>query len=194
MELIMERDWYGYLGVSSAATGEEIGAAVERLSRQASALATTAPERSQSLRETIRKIKQDLLSGPDSRQRYDETLARAQFAAPGPSLPPARSPASAAPPGMPAAAGAPVGGLPPGSPRPATGSRLARFLRTGWTCVSCGNGALPGDKFCTKCGGQIQAIGPDPGTAGPLRQHACAQCANPLGQADVFCSKCGARR
>ena len=35
------------------------------------------------------------------------------------------------------------------------GSRVARFLRTGWTCSACGKEAMPSDKFCTKCGTAI---------------------------------------
>ena len=71
MELAESNNWYAFLRLSPAAREDEIQSAVERLSRQASALAVTAPERSQSLRETVRAIKRDLLSGPESRRRYD---------------------------------------------------------------------------------------------------------------------------
>jgi hypothetical protein len=101
-----QEDWHAYLGLSPQAPEEQIAQAVERLSRQAAALAVTAPERSQRLRDTIRLIKRDLLSGQENRQRYDLGLA-------------------------------------------------------GWTCPACGKEALPGDRFCTKCG--------TPHSAGPAR-------------------------
>ena len=66
-----QEDWHAYLGLSPQAPQEQIAQAVERLSLQAAALAVTAPERSQRLRDTIRLIKRDLLSGQENRQRYD---------------------------------------------------------------------------------------------------------------------------
>ncbi|MGC1755170.1 MAG: hypothetical protein WA805_18955, partial [Trebonia sp.] len=72
-----QEDWYANLGLSPQAPEEQIAQAVERLSRQAAALAVTAPERSQRLRDTIRLIKRDLLSGQENRQRYDLGLAAA---------------------------------------------------------------------------------------------------------------------
>ena len=193
------QDWYDYLRLPPDAGTEEIQHAVERLSRQAAALATTAPERSQSLRETVRSIKRDLLSGPDNRQRYDASRAReAAPAAPPPAAPPPvpaqqypRVPAR-----PPAAAPAP---LPPGTAGPGmpAGSRLARFLRTGWTCSACGKGGVPSDKFCTRCGGPIRLIephAPGQGARSPATRALCAGCANPMGALDVFCSKCGTRR
>ena len=188
MELAESNNWYAFLRLSPAAREDEIQSAVERLSRQASALAVTAPERSQSLRETVRAIKRDLLSGPENRRRYDashpQRLPSPPRPAPGP--PPAPRPAPPAP--------VPPEPVPYGPQGP--GSRLARFLRTGWTCPACGNGGVPSDKFCTKCGTPIQLIQPD--AAGP--QHAprprpaCANCAYPLSPADAFCSRCGSRR
>jgi hypothetical protein len=190
MEMTQNNNWYAFLRLSPGATDEEIHGAVERLSRQATALAATAPERSQLLRETIRSIKRDLLSGPESRQRYDALRSR-------PAAPPA--PALA----QPAAPAAPRPDAPtpvPLEPVPyafqGAGSRLARFLRTGWTCPACGKGGVPSDKFCTKCGTPIQAIRPEavePGRASRPRVM-CATCANPLGPADAFCSKCGSPR
>jgi DnaJ-class molecular chaperone len=185
MELMTEHDWYAYLRLPSEATTEEIERAVERLSRQASALAATAPERSQLLRETIRSIKRDLLSGPESRRRYDAPRAQPI----GPPAPPGTAPAAPVPPATAAPAPAPPATAPAGQ---GAGSRLARFLRTGWTCPSCGKGAVPSDKFCTKCGGPIRPIQPEAGSAWP--RPVCQACANPLGPMDVFCSKCGARR
>jgi len=213
-----QEDWYAYLRLSPEATTEQIEQAVERLSRQAAALAVTAPERSQQLRETVRSIKRDLLSSPESRQRYDVARAAAtkQAAAPAqPAWPAAQqaawpppaqqaaTPAQTFPPPPPAAPGVPMSmpaaAAPPAAPIPVppapalagegVGSRLARFLRTGWTCSSCGKDALPSDKFCTKCGSPIKLVQPDsaPGRA----RLACANCAAPLAATDAFCAKCG---
>jgi double zinc ribbon protein len=205
MELTENNNWYAFLRLSPEATAEEIQSAVERLSRQASALAATAPERSQLLRETIRSIKRDLLSGPENRRRYDASRP------PDPALRPMSAAAWPTPSGS--APGAPAPGAPaPGAPAPVPpepvpyaptrdgvegfGSRLARFLRTGWTCPACGNEGVPSDKFCTKCGTPIQPIRPD--ARAPERMSrprvTCATCANPLGPMDAFCSKCGSRR
>jgi hypothetical protein len=126
-------DWYVYLGLSPQAPEEEIAQAVERLSRQAAALAVTAPERSQRLRDTIRLIKRDLLSGQENRQRYDFGLA-------------------------------------------------------GWTCAACGKEALPGDRFCTKCGTPMKPVQPGAGA-----RPACVNCGGALTANDVFCSRCGTR-
>jgi hypothetical protein len=205
-----QEDWYAYLRLSPEAPTEQIEQAVERLSRQAAALAVTAPERSQQLRETVRSIKRDLLSGPESRQRYDVGRAAAtqQAAAPAPqawppvqqAAPPAQTfappPPPPAAPGVPMAmpAPAPAAAPIPVSPAPAlagegVGSRLARFLRTGWTCSACGKDALPSDKFCTKCGSPIKLVQPD---SAPARTRlACANCAAPLAASDAFCAKCG---
>lgn len=230
MELTRHNDWYAYLGLPPEATAEDVQHGVERLSRQASALAATSPERSQQLRETIRAIKRDLLSGPDDRAAHEAarlpasapaapppaaappgSFGAAPPASPVPPAPPVQSaaamlgPGSDAPPAPapaapPPAAPAGPGPLPP-SPYAQVGqaamARLARFLRTGWTCPSCGKGGLPSDKFCTKCGAPIQAIRHDtasgPGQA-PRPRPACSACANPLGPTDVFCPKCGTRR
>jgi Double zinc ribbon len=195
-----EHDWYAELGLSQQAATTDIEQAVERLSRQAAALATTAPERSQLLREKVRSIKRDLLSGPENRQRYD--AARLQAG------PPAGTHANQpAPPGQPPYPAQP---LPPvqsrlaypgnSAPRPGwpapppAGGRILRFLRTGWTCPACGNGALPSDKFCTKCGAPIQTVQPEDSANSERNQSVCASCANPLAPLDVFCSRCGARR
>jgi len=204
-----QEDWYAYLRLPPEATTEQIEQAVERLSRQAAALAVTAPERSQLLRETVRSIKRDLLSSPESRQRYDlaRTAGTRQDAPPvqqaAPATPQAWAPVQqAAPPPPPFAAQPPP---PPGAPgvpmsmpaapaRPAfagegVGSKLARFLRTGWTCSSCGKDALPSDKFCTKCGSPIMLVQPDSAPSRP--RLACANCAATLAAADAFCAKCG---
>jgi DnaJ-class molecular chaperone len=65
---------YKLLNVERDATVETIAGAMERLTRQASALANTAPERSQQMRENIREVREFLLSGEEQRRRYDEQL------------------------------------------------------------------------------------------------------------------------
>jgi Double zinc ribbon len=249
-----QEDWYAYLRLSPGATTEQIEQAVERLSRQATALAMTAPERSQLLRDTIRSIKRDLLSGPDSRQRYDVSRApQSQPTAPAPqSSPPAPQPfapsaqpfvpsaqpfASPAQPFVPSAqpfaspaqpfASPPQPDAPPAqpfmsppqpdappaqpsmsppqpvvppaapipvSPAPAfTGervsSRIARFLRTGWTCSACGKDALPSDKFCTKCGTPIKPV--QSGAAPSRVRPSCTNCGAAVSAQDAFCARCG---
>lgn len=71
MAIMAENDWYAVLQLAPEATIEQIAQAVEKRSRQATALANTAPERSQQLREQIRAIKRDLLSGDEARASYD---------------------------------------------------------------------------------------------------------------------------
>src|SRR5580700_6843887 len=164
-----QEDWHAYLGLSPQVPEEQIAQAVERLSRQAAALAVTAPERSQRLRDTIRLIKRDLLSGQENRQRYDLGLA----AAAGPAAQAASAPAFSG-----------FGGE-------GVGSRIARFLRTGWTCAACGKEALPSDRFCTKCGTTIKPVQPE---AAPARARpVCVNCGSALTANDVFCSRCGTR-
>jgi len=154
-----QEDWYAYLNLAADTPTEQVEQAVERLSRQAAALAVTAPERSQLLRDTVRAIKRDLLSGPDSRARYDASRAQ----------PPVAKPSVAQPERI--------------------GSRIARFLRTGWTCSSCGKEALPSDKFCTRCGTPITPTRHDGATLGT--RAGCGNCASPLGANDAFCARCG---
>ncbi len=191
MELTKSDNWYTYLGLSPEAATEEIQSAVERLSRQASALAATSPERSQLMRETIRAIKRDLLSGPENRRLYDAQRAAPQ--APAPTFRPAPVPVPpAAGPAPPGSSPYPPSAYPP-PPGQGAGSRLARFLKTGWTCPSCGKGGVPSDKFCTKCGTPIQLMQPEPARPSRVRP-ACASCGGPLAAADAFCSMCGARR
>ena len=67
---------YEILGVGREASAETITEAAERLTRQASALANTAPERSQQLREHVRGAKERLLAGQEERLHYDEELQR----------------------------------------------------------------------------------------------------------------------
>lgn len=209
-------DWYSVLGLSPAASADEIAVAVERLSRQASALAVTAPERSQQLREVTRAIKRDLLSGQDSRRRYDQSLQPGGPAAPAPAAPlgaapagtpvgPAAAPPAASSAGPPAAppvrppAGHPAPAAPATAPQvPDRRKRFLRFLQDAWTCPGCGHDAMPGEEFCTKCGGRLRtATGDDlpavPGSGG-ARVPSCAACGAALGTDDGFCTHCGSRR
>ena len=170
-----QADWYEYLNLTADAPAGQIGQAVERLSRQAASLAVTAPERSQRLRDTVREIKRDLLSGQESRARYDAALIQARLAASAP-LP------------APVAASQPPVALPPsGGER--ISSRIVRFLRTGWTCAGCGKEALPSDKFCTRCGTTITPTRRD--ALAPGARAGCVTCAAPLGANDAFCARCG---
>lgn len=174
-------DWYAYLRLSPEATTEQIQQAVERLSRQATALAVTAPERSQLLRETVRSIKRDLLSGAENRQRYD--VGRAAASQPAPQHVPSAqdtAPPQAEPIPVPPA---------PAFTGESVSSRIARFLRTGWTCSSCGKDALPSDKFCTKCGSPIKPVQPD--TAPARARPTCGNCGAAVAAHDAFCARCG---
>lgn len=195
-------DWFECLKLTPDASAEQIEQAVKRLSLQAAALEVGAPERSQWLRDTVRSIEHDLLSGPENRARYDAARAWADPAAPGPfafpsvsvvspgpELPPPAappwpaSPPPAAPPRLAAPSASQVlGGL------EALGSRVARFLRTGWTCSACGKEAMPSDKFCTKCGTAITPVQRD---AARLARAVCGNCNAALGINDAFCARCG---
>jgi hypothetical protein len=106
------RDWYTVLGISAQATAAEITTAVERLTRQATALSVTDPDRSRQLREQARDIKRDLLSGELERQRYDQSL--------GSDLQIKHPPATGFPAGQPLATAPPASGYPATAP-PASG-------------------------------------------------------------------------
>jgi len=169
-----QADWYAYLNLAADTPTEQVEQAVERLSRQATALAVTAPERSQLLRDTVRAIKRDLLSGPESRARYDASRAQAPVAQP-----------SVAPPERIQSERIQSERIQPER----IGARIARFLRTGWTCSSCGKEALPSDKFCTRCGTPITPTRHDGATLGT--RASCDNCTSPLGANDAFCARCG---
>jgi len=176
-------NWYAVLGVDPAATTQQITAAVERLTRHANALSLTAPERARHLRDQVRAIKQDLLSGAEQRERYDQHLGRQE---------------------------ANAGTVPPPQPARtrASGlmSRVTQFLQTGWTCSDCGYGALPTDKFCPKCGSKIQPGVPHrsakqshadeaaPSHAPAAQPPPCASCGGRIAPGDAFCTRCGALR
>ena len=68
-----QQDWYAYLNLTTDAPTEQVEQAVERLSRQATALAVTAPERSQRLRDTVRPSSATCC--PDRRPRRGTTRA-----------------------------------------------------------------------------------------------------------------------
>jgi hypothetical protein len=182
-----QEDWYVYLNIATDAPTEQIEQAVERLSRQATALAVTAPERSQRLRDTVRSIKRDLLSGPEARARYDAGREAAGAPSHVPPPPTAVPPApSYSPPPM--APTSPAGG-PGGGER--ISARLVRFLRTGWVCAECGKEAVPSDKFCTRCGTAISPTRHE--AAAPTTRVTCVNCAAPVGANDAFCARCGTR-
>jgi hypothetical protein len=211
-------NWYSLLGVAPDATTEQLTAAVERLARQANALAVTAPERARHLRDQVRAIKQDLLSGAEARQRYDEALAR-----PTPSPPPNPTPnplpnPPPSPTPTPPAQPTPASPTPSARPSPATSgpgllSRISKFLQTGWTCGQCGYGALPTDKFCPKCGSRVEsglgsqapaaaspAAGAGAGAGAPATGQAerpeiarCGRCGSEAVAGNAFCIRCGSR-
>jgi hypothetical protein len=194
-----QEDWYAHLNLTEDAPTEQIERAVERLSRQATALAVTAPERSQRLRDTVRAIKGDLLSGPEARARYDAGRGAASAPPPPAVPPPVMPPAPSAVPASPETGGL-AGAWPPAAPAGAgvgsaggerMSSRIARFLRTGWTCAECGKEGLPSDKFCTRCGTTITPTRRE-ASVRPTR-IACTNCAASLGMADAFCARCGTR-
>ena len=199
-------NWYEVLGLTHDATDEELAEAAERLARQAAAIANTAPDRSQQLRDTVRSIRTDLLAGPAVRAHYDARLAAEP--SPGPSefvaVPPPPVPGTAGP-GQPPTPGS-GGGLPPAGSTPTplpmgsagiidsvvngiapTASRFRRFLQAGWTCPACGADGGPGDKFCSKCGASMKANAPSP----PSSRRLCGACSSPLAPSDRFCARCG---
>jgi hypothetical protein len=177
-------DWYSILGVAPDAATEQIAVAVERLTRQANALSITAPERARQLRDQVRAIKRDLLSGAESRQRYDHRLV-ARAAADADSPPPVPAPTASPHPAFPGPPTAPYRYNPPSPAKAAPDlmSRISKFLQTGWTCVSCGYGAQPTDKFCPRCGNRVES-----GLSGQARGGS----PNPVPEAQaVRCDKCG---
>jgi|GEM_PF-2121644 hypothetical protein len=198
-------DWYSLLRVDPVATTEQISAAVERLSRQANALSITAPERARQLRDQIRTMKRDLLSGAEQRERYDHQLAAQgmnQLAAQGTKEPGIQA---GDPTGMPAGQPAPV------TPAPPTASPAAPPAPPGW-------GQPPGSGQPAAWGqppgwGQPAAWGQAPGQAGsspqPLSVRAqglmsrvaqflqtgwtCSACGFGALPTDKFCPKCGSK-
>ena len=176
-------NWYDMLGVSVDAPEEQLRASTEKLSRQAAALATTAPDRSQQLRDVVRAIRTDLLSGPAARAQYDARLASAPRAE-SPTLEPAgRFPSAMTPAqsGSQRLIDSVVNGIGPAA------SRFRRFLQSGWTCPSCGLEGGPADQFCAHCGTPMKVAA----QVRPTRPI-CTNCAAAFSSNDRFCSHCGA--
>jgi hypothetical protein len=180
-----ESDWYSVLDVGPGGSDAEITAAVERMSRRASVLANTAPHRSQELREIIRAIKRDLLSGPEARECYD--LSRLKSTRPSPPSPSASAQA------WPTAAPADQRSRPSSDPGVINaagtgfGARIMSFLQTGWTCPACGQAAMPGDRFCKVCGTDIRPVA----AASPASAETCAACGGTVLPGENFCTHCG---
>lgn len=200
-------NWYDLLGLPVGAPDDEVAAAAEKLSRHAAALATTAPERSQQLRDTVRSIRADLLSGSAARAHYDARLASSPAAGPAaspPPQPPAAPPPFTAPASPPPQFSEP---MPPSAPYAASASpsgpqnlidsvvngigpaaaRLRRFLQSGWTCPSCGADGGPADRFCSRCGAPMK----EPTSQAPPAKSTCPACAATLATGHRFCSRCG---
>ena len=185
------QDWYAVLGLSPNAELKDIDAAIEQKSRQASAIANTSPDRSQQIRDMIRAIRADLLSGAEKRQEYNErrTRSRQPVTPPPPpptirSVEPMQRPASAAPAGSspaPLAATANAAASEVGR----MASRFRQFLQTGWTCPSCHAEGMPEDKFCKKCGATMK-------TETVKSTTQCPKCSAEIGANNKFCSRCGA--
>lgn len=202
-----QEDWYGYLNIAPDAPTEQVEQAVERLSRQATALAVTAPERSQRLRDTVRSIKRDLLSGAEARARYDAEREAAATSAQPPSPPvapssmasppaaPTQVPASQVPPPpsfSPAAVPPPPTAVPPPpsyAPPMAPGSPTAAGPYGG--PYGGGPAAGPG-------GGAPGAGGPGGGERISARLvrflrtgWVCSECGKEAVPSDKFCTRCG---
>ena len=162
------KDWYEVLGIDTNSHDSAINAAIERMSRLASALANTAPDRSQDVRETIRAIRRDLCSGLDARQAYDQQLARSKtelksepLASESGNVVPSEIPGQVAPPPFYAGTqnpqsrhdGQAVSESPPSVVDAVVAnlapvvSRFRRFIQSGWSCPTCGSEGRPGDEI-----------------------------------------------
>jgi hypothetical protein len=190
-----QEDWYAYLNIATDAPTEQVGQAVERLSRQATALAVTAPERSQRLRDTVRSIKRDLLSGPEARTRYDAELnaAAATPEVPPSPVPPSPVPQSPVRPPEPATIPPPPSyspssfSPPPFSPPPiAQGSSPAAGGQPAAGPPASGSAGGPG-------GGR--AAGGEKMSARLVRflrtGWVCGECGKEAVPSDKFCTRCG---
>lgn len=189
------QDWYSVLQVAPDATTDEIAQAVEKRSRQAAALANTSPERSQQLREQVRAIKRDLLSGDEARARYDGSRPAAP--AP-PSTEPqpdalARSWPAAVEPGHQQTTAQPGWeGHAAAAPRK---SRFRQFMQSGWTCWHCGESAMPADRYCTQCQAQLtHDLSWTPVTVPVTNANMCPYCGTTAALTHRFCRNCGAAR
>lgn len=208
------QDWYAVLQLGPEATSDEVAQAVEKRSRQAAALANTAPERSQQLREQVRAIKRDLLSGDEARARYDASRSVAVS-------PPPQEAAPAAWPGPDQAAqqgwghqdwgqqysgqqysgqqgwgqdgaGQQDWGAQQAAPRR---SRFRQFMQSGWTCWHCGESAMPADQYCTQCCAQLtQTVSWAAPTVPVTNPNACPYCGTAATSTHRYCRTCGAAR
>jgi RNA polymerase subunit RPABC4/transcription elongation factor Spt4 len=205
------RDWYAELRLPSDASTDAITEAVERRSRQAAALANTAPERSQQLRDEVRTMKRDLLSGEQARRVYDASRAAAttktadSIAQPPASFEPVPfwMQADSVEPNRDAAPGS---AWPPmdNNARHSYGqqsaaasyqSRFAKFIASAYVCRDCGYAAQPRDRFCAQCGSPLKPVRRHVPVTVPV-QHpdACAYCGTIAGWDHRFCRTCGAAR
>jgi hypothetical protein len=178
-------NWYELLGLPLNASRDDVAEKTERLSRQATALATTAPERSQQLRDTVRSIRADLLSGPAARARYDDRLSNVGPPPPTSAPPQAAAPGQASPQaesGTEQLINTLVNGIGP------TAQRFRRFLQSGWTCPSCDAEGGPADRFCGHCGAPMRSQANQESFPKPT----CPACSGSVGATDRFCGHCGA--
>jgi curved DNA-binding protein CbpA len=211
MVVMAHKDWYALLQLPPEATTDEIAQAVEKRSRQATALANTAPERSQQLREQTRAIKRDLLSGDEARAAYDVArLGHAETSAP----PAAEPDTTIDPDAQPFATGytqpahqdfqyqqpgydqqytQPWGRAQPVRPR--SSNRFLKFMQSGFTCPQCSEGYLPGAKFCTQCCTQlVEHVSYVPVTIAVTNPNACPYCGTVAASTHRYCRNCGASR
>jgi hypothetical protein len=192
------QDWYAVLQLRADATTQEITAAVERRSRQAASLANTAPERSQQLREQVRAIKRDLLSGTEARERYDAGRVTAASTTGETAEAPAQE--QAAEPAWPGQGGAvqeQTWGQQEAGPYAAAPrrSRFRQFMQSGWTCWHCGESSMPGDRFCTQCCAQLTQDASWTPVAVPVTSpNMCPYCGTTAASTHRFCRACGAAR
>jgi hypothetical protein len=180
------QNWYEVLGIAMGATDTVVDEAIERMSRQASALANTAPDRSQQMRDTLRAIKRDLRSDAEARFRYDEKLSEAKQVADSRERPAHSAHESTVgfedsnAPEIPSIVDAVISNIAP------MATRFRRFLQSGWKCPSCGADGGPGDRFCMKCGAGMKSE-----TINPVQIRQCAKCTTTLAETDRFCGSCG---
>ncbi len=212
-------NWYEVLGLTPQASDEEVAAATERLARQGAALATTSPERSQQLRDTVRTIRAALLAGPAARSHYDARLTAATSPPPLQPPPPVPSPAFDPPPPPGATAWPnPHPTPPPRAPGPvvAPPTNQAAVTPTDSPTAAPGpgiidsvvNGIVPvASRFrrflqsgwtCPSCGADggpgdkfCARCGAAMKPEAPTIRPSCVACSSPLESGDRFCARCG---
>jgi hypothetical protein len=189
-------NWYQMLGLQPGTPSDAVASAIERLSRQASVMANTDPERSQRLRETIRDMRHDLMSGEEARKHYDEAITRLNPphpAGPNPAGPPSHATMASSPTQPLRESTMPTGEADHPAVIDSVASavlpvvaRFRRFLQSGWTCPSCGAEGTPSDRFCTSCGGAMKVAQPE--------RARCVNCQSEFGTDERYCGRCGAPR